>query len=534
MLKNPLIIFLLFLVIGLGVYANSFNNEFFWDDDDSIVDNAYIKDWKHFPDFFTENLIAGSGQISNYYRPVLLISFALDYHIWGLNTLGFHFTNTILHILCAWMIFLVFARLTSFNGKRETPGRVAAFFAALLFLVHPLQTEAVTYVAGRADPLSSFFSLLSLWFFLDFRSAGSKNKRRSGFVLCLLFFIAGILTKEQVILMPLIFLSVDAFFFVNGPWKNRFLAVLKRNWIPLFISLIYFLIHFTLLDFKGDMSFETGNELYDSSVWSRLFTFCLVMFSYFRLLFLPFGLHMARQVQTIASLFSWPVISFLILLSVIAWVGVKTWKKDKFISFGFLWFFIILLPRTNIISINRPMYEHWLYLPMVGFWLALVSLVLFIRDSLNKQRAKQCFNIVFTAIFIFLLVGFSFLTIKRNIDWKDPITFYNKNLEYTPDSVIQLNNLGKAYDEKGYTQKAISQYRRAIEIKDKYPQVHYNLANTLIRAGEREKAIEEYKKAINMSNFSPAYINLINLYSATGENKKAEKLHQEFKSLIKD
>ena len=153
-----IIAFLSFLVIGLLIYSNSFNNEFFWDDDDSIVNNTYIKDIKYFPRFFSENLIAGTGQITNYWRPVLLISFSFDYHLFGLSPIDFHVHNTLLHILSAFLIFILLYKLSKGN-------LLLSYFPALIFLVHPLQTEAITYIAGRADPLSSVFSLISLIFY---------------------------------------------------------------------------------------------------------------------------------------------------------------------------------------------------------------------------------------------------------------------------------------------------------------------------------------------------------------------------------
>ena len=96
-----------FLIIGLAIYGNSFDNQLFWDDDDNIINNVYIKDWRYLPNFFTESLISGAGQVSNYWRPLLLMSFAIDYRLWGLAPFGFHLTNVLLHLIAAWLIFLL-------------------------------------------------------------------------------------------------------------------------------------------------------------------------------------------------------------------------------------------------------------------------------------------------------------------------------------------------------------------------------------------------------------------------------------------
>lgn len=155
------------------------------------------------------------------------------------------------------------------------------------------------------------------------------------------------------------------------------------------------------------------------------------------------------------------------------------------------------------------MYEHWLYLPMIGFWLALFSLAALAVENGSLKKIKKSALVVA----VLFAVALSFLTVKRNQDWRDPITFYEKNLRYTPNSFIQRNNLGMAYAAIGKNQAAISQYRQAIASKDVYAQVHYNLANALAATGDFEIAIGEYKKAIIMSpTFSFPYQNLLFIY----------------------
>lgn len=539
--KKIVILFVL-LVVGLIIYGNSFNNEFFWDDDDSIVNNIYIKDWQHLGKFFTENLIAGAGQVTNYYRPILLICFSLDYRFWGLEPFGFHLTNTLLHIIAAFLIFLLLERLIKKKSDSFLDlSFILPFLVSLFFLIHPLQTEAVTYTAGRADPLSSVFSLLAILFYINYRFAVRKKEdiwkgqagikeiwnRNWRYLICLLFFVLGLLTKEQVILLPALILLVELVFITKKLDKTNVIKVIKLA-VPLFlISGIYFILRLTLLDFNDILhGFEYG-AAYDSSLWQRLLTFCLVMILYFKLLFIPFGLHMAREVPLVASFFSWPVLVFIAVLVLIIVVCVKTWKKNRLITFGFLWFFIILLPRTNIFQINRPMYEHWLYLPMIGFWLAFFSLIILLFNKIkpNKQTKKIIFVFLCFCVFVF-----SALTMMRNNDWHDPITFYEKNLTYTPNSFIQHNNLGMAYADAGRIEEAIKEYKKAIAINDVYAQVHHNLANSLRDTGGIDEAIKEYNIAIKMSpTFSLPYNSLLVIYSSDGNIAQTEKILMQIK-----
>lgn len=160
------------------------------------------------------------------------------------------------------------------------------------------------------------------------------------------------------------------------------------------------------------------------------------------------------------------------------------------------------------------MYEHWLYLPMIGFWLAFFSLAALVAKKIAAENGLpkkiKIGGLLTAALFAIFL---SALTISRNRDWRDPITFYEKNLRYAPNSFIQHNNLGLAYAAAGKNEQAIAEYRKALAIKDIYAQVHYNLANALVAVGDSDTAIEEYRKAIIMSpNFQFPYQNLLLIY----------------------
>lgn len=480
-------VLLVLVIAGFFVYQNSFSNKLFWDDDDGITNNVYIKDFSYFPKYFSENLIAGSGQISNYWRPLLLISFAIDYHSFGLNPIGYHVINLLWHILAAWLVYLLFYRLS----KRHW----LSFWPALIFLVHPLQTEAVTYVSGRADPMSSALVLLSLLAYVLYR----QDKKKIFIGSSLVFFIASLLTKEQSIMLPALVFVIEFFFFFD---KRKWRESLKIFLPFAFISIGYFLARIFLLNFNDLLSGVDYASNYDSSLKTRLLTFTYIFIKYLALLFAPFNLHMAYEVSPVTSFFSWSVGVFTLAVAAFAYAIRKYWTRDKLAVFGLAWFLILLLPRTNIISINRPLYEHWLYLPLAGFWLAIILLMEKIK--INKK-------IIFISLSA-LSIYFMILTIRRNLDWRDPITFYEKNLRYTPNSYIQHNNLGMAYADAGRAEDAITEYKTAIALSDVYPQVHYNLGNSLIAVNKTSEAKDEYYKAIAISpSFSYPYSNLIRL-----------------------
>jgi tetratricopeptide (TPR) repeat protein len=523
------------LVIGLGIYANSFNNELFWDDDDMVVNNEYIKDWSYFPEFFTESLISGAGQTSNYYRPLILITFAVDYHIWGLNPIGYHITNTLFHIIVAFLLFLLVYKLQQLSCGTAKNKYILAFLVSLIFLVHPLQTEAVTYVAGRGDPLSAIFSLLAILFYINFRTSKGGIKYLGG---GLLFFVLGLLVKEQVIFLPaLVFLVEMVFFAGKGSReageesKGKRVANMVKYITPwALISVFYFLLRILVLNFEDLLDGFDHNSLYDSHPWFRVLTFTKVMLNYFRLLFIPLDLHMAWEVETVTSFFNGYVLGFLSVVAVIAFICVKTWKHSRLITFGFLWFFVILAPRTNIMKMNRPMYEHWLYLPLAGFFLALFVLAMLVHCYIKKKNQSLGRYVMYSAwaVVAICLIWLAVLTVDRNNDWQNPIIFYENNLQYTPNSYIQHNNLGMAYAEAGEYQKAIDHYSRSVELKSKYPQVYYNMGNAYRELGEVDKAIEYYQRSIQASpRFYFPYNNLLNIYVSRGDRDRAFSLLQD-------
>jgi len=491
-------VLLVLVVAGFFVYFNSLPNKLFWDDDDGITNNIYIKDWSYFPKYFSENLIAGAGQVSNYWRPFTLLSLAIDYHLFGLTPAGYHFDNLLWHILAAWLIYLLFYKLS----KRHW----LSFWPAFIFLIHPLQTEAVTYVSGRADPMAAVFVLLSLLTYVIYRQ--KKNKLFIG--LSLLSFLGALLSKEQSIMLPaLIFIIEFLFFFDKRKWRESLVLFLPFA----LISVGYFLARIFFLNFNDLLAGVDYVSSYDNSLKTRLLTFTYVFIKFLALLFAPFNLHMAYEVTPVTSFFSWSVGVFVLAATAFTYVIKKYWTKDKLLVFGLVWSLVMLLPRTNIISINRPLYEHWLYLPMAGFWLAIILLMEKIK--INKK-------IIFISLSI-LSLYFIILTIRRNFDWRDPVTFYEKNLSYTPNSFIQRNNLGMAYSDAGRTDEAIKEYKTAISIADIYPQVHYNLANTLVSTNKMNEAEAEYYKALKIDpGFSLPYTNLIKLAILTKDEVKLQ------------
>ncbi len=468
--------------VGFILYANTFGNQMFWDDNDFILNNVYVHDWKYIPQYFSENIIAGAGFVSNYWRPVLLGVFSIEYHLWGTHPFGYHLVNLLIHIADALLVFFLINGL--FRKYK------IALLTAFVFLIHPLQTEAVTYVNSLGDSLSVFFILLGLNNYLHF----SQNNDRASFWWSIACYPLALMSKETAIIYPALIAIIEFFQQPELNLKARLKNVARFVWPTLIIAAIYLLLRATALNFKNTFNLYDQDNLFTSHLSVRIFTFFQTLATYFGLLIYPHNLHMERSLPLATNFFSQPVLLGFALFVVLLGFITYFWRKQPIVSFGLLWFLIGLAPTSNIlVPINGLLYEHWLYLPMIGFWLAVFGLAQW--SGAFKFKPLRYTLIIFFILFALFL---SVTTIRRNSEWHDPIRFYNQTLEYAPNSYRVVNNLGMAYADANNYEKAVEMYSRAIQIDPTVQVGYHNLGNAYKSLGQNESALEYFKKAIDL------------------------------------
>ena len=492
----------LIVLSGLGffVYAFNLHGPLFWDDADWILNNPTVQalTWTNIKFLFSHDALASIGSSSNYYRPFLFLTFLFNYIISGTAPVLYHLINNTIHIANALMLFYLVVRWL--KNQR------VAFLAALLFLIHPLQTEALTYVVGRGDPLSVAFMLAGIILFLHHRRwlAG-------------LAMILAILTKETAVLFPLyLALGLIAFEY-RLRWWRAIRQAFFDVWPFLGVAIIYGLLRLTALNFQNTLNFYTQQNFYSTHLSVRLYTFFHVLLVYGRLIIWPVGLHMDRDIAISFSLATgWAWLGFLGLVILVGWLiflykyeGMS--QKFSVWLFGTGIFFINLGPTSGIIPANARIYEHWLYVPLMGAGL-IVGFYLDRLLSIIKKRKPVLFPFV-----IIILVGyFGFLgiqTIRRNLLWGDTEAFYKNILYYEPTDVRVLNNLGNWYSDRGNTTDAAPLYQRAIDADPTQPAPYYNLGNIARDNSGLIQAEMLYKKAISVDpTFHYAYGNLAQLY----------------------
>lgn len=462
---------LLIIIAGLGIYCNTLQNEFVWDDFVLIGNNDYVKDWGYLPQILRSslycnknpNLVKLDKESSDFYRPLQTISYLVDHTVWKLNHGGYHLTNMLLHILTALLLY-GFVGLISNNQKMS-------FAAALLFVCHPIHTQAVTYIAGRADVLSGLFLLLMLILYI-----------KELYVAALASLALALLSKEISLIFPLILVAYEISF---GGEKRTIKQNLIRRLGPFFaLSFVYVLMRLTVLNFATESVFRAKMDFY-----IRLVTAPRIAIEYIRLLFFPLKLHMYRYITVSRSILDIRVIIAVIVLACLFAAMCMSRRRSRVIFFGMLWFFILLFPVLGVFAaLNAQMAEHWLYLPSMGFFVVLSSIISRIYDM---RSAK----VLIVAIFIAVVAASSFLTFERNKDWKDDFTIYANTLKYSPYAADVHYNMGNAYLRKEMHDEALAAYQESIRLKTNIMGSYINIGGIYNSRGEHEKALAVLHKA---------------------------------------
>ena len=479
-------------MLGALVYGNSLDGRFVWDDNILVKDNVYIKSWSGASKVFTNDMGAGSGVRYSYFRPLQIFSYTVDHSSWGLRERGYHLTNIILHVLTALAVYWL--AIVLFND------RVLSFFAGILFVAHPVHTEAVAYISGRGDPLAALFVILCLIFYVKHFRSGSIGLFALALISCLL----ALLSKESAIVLPLLILLYH-FAFREKIRPGRFLCV---------IAVTGAYVIFRTIVLKS--SIVSALEI--STLMERVPGFFAALAGYARLLIFPVNLHMDYGSRIFCATEPQVLLGAAIFVILIVY-ALRKRNSDNLICFSVLWFFVALLPSSNIYPLPFYMAEHFLYLPSVGFFLILGAglRALYVRSRLSAAAAL----IALTAVY-------SFLTPGQNIYWREPLRFYERSLRYTGNSPSLYVNLGSEYDRRGRHADAIALFKKAIALDGTRTTAYYNLAIAYGNIGEKEKAIAAYRKAIETDPaYVKAYSNLGVLYAERGDAEEAMKLFRQ-------
>ena len=484
---------LLIILIGIIIYLPAFNASFHLDDTNRIRDNAAIR---HVSDI---------KAIMNYWptRFLTYLTLAVNFHFSGLSPFQYHFTNILIHIFNAAVIYFLFKRL--FAGSTVIP-----LTASLLFLSHPIQTQAVTYVIQRATSLASSFYLLSILFYLRFRRGPAGIKTSTvDYILALIFCICAMLTKEFTITIPAMLALLEFLALKSKKTKtSRRIAYLS----PFLLAVT--IIPLTVILNSGNPNYNDSGQVewlrenrvvetvapgHGKSPLRYLTTQPRVLITYLRLLVFPVNQRVEYDYPLFSSFAETPAIMSMLAIAAIMAIGWFARKNHPLASLGIFWFFIALLPESSVIPIIDPIVEHRLYLPMVG------AIILFSAGLADMPR----FRAPLLAVAALAIVCFCGFTYSRNLVWRDQVTLWEDNVAKAEGKARVHGNLGKAYLDTGEHEKAAREFKRMIELDPTFAGAYNNLAVIYI---DHLKDYREAEKYITASlelfpDYPPGYVN---------------------------
>lgn len=499
------------------LFVNAISGNFVYDDFKVVVENSFVKEWRHLPKVFTKDYFSLSGEIS--YRPLATLSYFADYAIWHKNPLGFHITNVVLHTMNS-VLFYLFLRALVPNNK-------IVLLSLLFFITHPVLVETVNAIGYREDLLCATFFLVSFIYFIKsdtlvYRKSNQITRFTVYYTISLVSYLCALFSKEMAITLPLL-LMVFTVFFHQRPWSSLTKRGKGIYTGYLAISLLYLIIRFIVFSNPALHSvYQPGGFLVN------LFTMIKILASYIRLSFFPLHLNADYLVPLVTR--PWEgsfilAITFLISIFVIFAVICRT---RNMLAAWISWFFITLLPVMNIIPIDNIMAERYLYMPIMGFCVAKGILIYRITDRTLSPRAIPLRQIVQRVLVILMIGGYGFTIIRKNGNWRDELTLWTKTIADSQNSHRAHCNLGNVYLERGFIEKAHREYQLAAALNPNNASIHSNLGNLYTKEGQIDKAFQEYQTAVLIGkNYAQPHNNLGNIYFNQGAPDKARIEYEE-------
>jgi tetratricopeptide (TPR) repeat protein len=483
------------VVVGAVVYLPSLQNDFIFDDRALVANNP---------------LLRGAGSVKEVVtsgRTLRMISFVIDHALWGMNPVGYHITNVLLHILTGFLAFVLFRRL---SGKP-----VVGFVAALVFLCHPLATESVASIANRKESLHSLFSLLAIVLYLK------AEEKRWLYLLSLVSLVLALISKEVAIAVPVLMLVIDWLF------RERHLGVIlkRRGWfyglllVPIVAGAVYRFRGVDLgdlltLDFSGGMPFS-----------SVVATTLSRVVDYVRLTVVPYPLS-ADYYTTLGTFLTIKTLLGLVMILGIVLGGYMVRRRQPLVALGLFWVFITWLPVSNLFPSAYFLAERYFYFPLLG-------VTLLAAVGWEAWRRQMGLSAVGLGV---VVVVFGALTFDRCDDWRDEYTLWRSTLRHQPENPKAHYYFANGLRERGQYREAVNHFRRAVELKPDFIWAWVNMANIYTLGQDYRSAIPTFQRVLELdpnlavahNNLGCAYYNMGEVDSARAHYATALKLNSSY------
>jgi protein O-mannosyl-transferase len=458
--SSPILLF----CAGVAAYANSFAGVFLFDDYRSILEDSRLA-----------SLPAFLAHLPGMIRPLLRATFLADRMLWGSNPAGYHAINLALHIGCGLLIYAIVRQF----GEAAVPAKPAsgdgiAFVAALLFLVHPIGTETVTYLSGRATGLAAFCYLSGLLLYLcaSRPEAAASSRLYAGAAGC---FALAMAAKETAITFPLALLLVESVIrrARGAALREIVLGRLAGIWVVLLALVAVAAFYRRYRDLAGA---ALGVE----SVYGHLVA-QIDAVGYALMLFVaPGAMNFDHDFPHYGSLFVWPVLLALLLIAGLIALALHSVRSQPLLAFGIAWFFLQLLPTNGLLQRDDLLSERNLYLPAAGVFIAFASVWFTVERraahwlALEQGGARAAAGVLAVAL-VAMIAFFAAGTVARNALYSDPVAFWSDAASKSPLKARPHVNLGHAYLLAGDVSRAADEFRLALWLDPDNPVAQRNL-----------------------------------------------------------
>jgi len=507
------------LIITLVIisYSNIAGQRFLnWDDVDYVLRNNRIKtlNFENVLWMFTDFSMAN-------WHPLTWLSYAFNYVTWGGNSFSFKVTNIILHILNSILVYFVSEKLllniknnfhisvkSVFSTLSHRDLQYASLFTAVLFSIHPIHVESVTWISERKDVLYSLFFLLTILFYIKYRENGDHSK---WLIASIFMFLFSLMSKPMSVTTPLVLILIDIYPLNSLKTKDSFINYLKIL-IPnktTFLIIAFLVSVITLLTqrtgIQGSEHLEAGSRIINSS---------MSILQYIYHFFWPVNLstfYSFHPWSTDPNIYSLLPVTIVIILT--AWVIYLAVKKNLYFPVvTWLYFIITLLPVMGIVKVGaQASADRYTYMPLLGFFIILSAFAIIVYRATKPSLGKTVFSIATIGCILYFLASLSY---QQNEYWKNDETLWNRAIALSPGTAaVPYSNLGSMYYRLGNFRAAVTELNKSLAVQPDNILVMEQLGKTYELMNESKFAINAYKQIITTHPEHPAgYINLGDFY----------------------
>lgn len=506
----------LFFVVLLAIYWPALHGPFLWDDEVMVVGNPLIRSTATIREIFSASAFGHAVSAQDFFRPIQTLSYVLDHALFGLNPLGFH-VMSLLYFILACLIFYAFL-------DRLAIKKSIAASTILLFSLHPLNSEAVSYISGRGDVLFLFFSAVALYATswsthgaplpsarenVFFRGLPSPGLSLVFIGLAWLASLLALLSKENAVALPFVMASLWIF-------RPEYLRK-KSYWVatvpPILGVLIYIIFRLVQLSTPDTLPLSM---IAHATVLDRILTIPYILWTYFQLTFFPYPLHMdyLHVVTSVWNPYLWIGMPALGGLLYFLW----KWTNTRLFLWCITWIIVGIGPVLQLVPLTATLREHWFIFSLIG------ALLLLVHATERLQKHIKLYVLVIIAIL------FGMMTHIRNYDWGDAMRLYTHDVRYEPRSFLLHNNIGVLHYRNGAIEKAKEAFQRSVLVTP--GQIGYGTAlNNLGVIAENERnvplALSYYQRSIASSHYELAYANILRLFLQNGAWEEAYTLSKD-------